>query len=171
MGQTVGQGATAVGRGPVPPRAECQAKYWEGNPRGWRFQTPPERYTRDTSQYRRDVPREINQDRRRDGPWEARRDGPWEPRRDGPWQGRPNTTWYGGKGKGSRDDRDPGRQSPGRYSPSGTQGRMPVICYNCNKEGHMVRECPEPRRPRPEGGKGMSGTGRPQSPGAEPPRN
>ena len=26
--------------------------------------------------------------------------------------------------------------------------RPPIVCYNCNGNGHMARECPQPRRPR-----------------------
>lgn len=33
-----------------------------------------------------------------------------------------------------------------------------MTCYNCQNEGHMSRECPEPQRPR-GGGRGRGGRG------------
>ena len=33
------------------------------------------------------------------------------------------------------------------------EDRGPMKCFNCQGEGHMSRECPEPRKPREDGGK------------------
>lgn len=55
---------------------------------------------------------------------------------------------------------------PIRNRPGGGGGGRP--CYNCNKEGHMARECPDPKRPRdsnrsqPYGGRGGGGDRRPR---------
>jgi cellular nucleic acid-binding protein len=41
-----------------------------------------------------------------------------------------------------------------RFNSSSSDGgfdrapRGPMVCYNCNGEGHMSRDCPEPRKPR-----------------------
>lgn len=37
------------------------------------------------------------------------------------------------------------KEEPGA---TGTSTRGPMICYNCQGEGHMSRDCTEPRKPR-----------------------
>lgn len=55
-------------------------------------------------------------------------------------------------GGGYRGGRDGGRG--GRGGGRGGGDRGPMTCYNCQGEGHMSRECPEPRKERGGGGGG-----------------
>jgi cellular nucleic acid-binding protein len=53
---------------------------------------------------------------------------------------------------------------PSRFG--GGPPRGPMVCYNCNQEGHISRDCTEPRKERRMGGSGGgAGMGRPNSGG------
>ena len=156
-GKDSGKGDTDHSRPPTPPppRQIDQKGKGKSSTGDRAYRHSPEQYPRDGNQDRRnDGPRGSDQDRRRD-----------PPRDDRQWQG--NRT---GQNGGNGDDRNPGRNSPGRYLSSTNAPRGPVICYNCDKQGHMSRQCPEPRRQRQDrdnrDNRGMGGRGRSQSPGA-----
>ena len=71
-----------------------------------------------------------------------------------------------GGGRGGRGGRSYGSRSFGRGGGGFGGGRReggrgpPGACYNCNKEGHMARDCTEERRERRGGFGGGRGGGR-----------
>ena len=68
----------------------------------------------------------------------------------------PNPSGPGGKGRGGGDRGDD--ESYGNFGGGGggRSGGGDRACYNCGQEGHLSRDCPEPRQ---DGGGGRSGGG------------
>ena len=62
----------------------------------------------------------------------------------------------GGKGKGKKGDQ---KDTAGASDGKGPNDKGPQ-CFNCKEFGHMQRDCPQPRRPKGDGGKGDKGDGK-----------
>ena len=70
------------------------------------------------------------------------------------------------QGRDQNRDRNRDRRSAGANAPaSSSNSRPPVVCYNCNKPGHISTNCPEPRRlPAPSSNNSVNFVGSDSSP-------
>lgn len=52
------------------------------------------------------------------------------------------------KAQGTGTSPNTQKSTPAPMDVDKTSTRAPIKCYNCNKEGHIARNCPEPAKPR-----------------------